>query len=312
VTSKPRLKRILIVDDDPETLRLIRGWFRGKPFEILGAASGEEGLRLAPVRQPDLILLDLKMPDLDGISVARRLKQDPATRSIPIILLTACRDVSSKVAAFQAGADDYVTKPFEFEEVDARIQRMLRERESRLGLERMVELDEKTRLYNFRGFQRLLADEWLRAVRYSTPLSLVFLDIDFFKKVNDSHGHQAGDQLLREFAVLVTGGKRAPDVAARYGGEEFAIILPHTDGEEAMVVAERIRTTVDQTPFLEETLAIRITVSAGVATQPGAGIDSMDALVRAADVALYRAKDSGRNRVVRDERGTDEPDSVRL
>ncbi len=314
-SPREALQRILVVDDDPETLRLLRSWFRGRPYEVLGALSGEEGLRQAPLRQPDLILLDLRMPDVDGIAVARRLKQDPATRSIPIILLTACRDVEAKVQAFSAGADDYVEKPCQFEEVDARIQAMLRKRQALLGLEtrvrslaadneqleRLLVVDDKTGLYNFREFQRRLKDEWQRATRYGTPLSLVFLDIDHFKRINDALGHVAGDRVLREFATLVTGGARANDVAARYGGEEFAVILPHTDSEMAVRVAERIRSAVRDFVFLEDATPTRITVSAGVATYPGTpGVDSVDSLVRAADTALYRAKDAGRDCVVRE------------
>ncbi len=165
-------------------------------------------------------------------------------------------------------------------------------------------VDDKTGLYNFRAFQRKLAEEWQRAKRYTVPLSLVFFDIDQFKRVNDTLGHPAGDRVLEEFSTLVTGGARANDVAARYGGEEFAVILPHTDAEMAVRVAERIRRAVQEFVFLEGDTPTQITVSAGVATMPTTpGVDSMDALVRAADEALLAAKDRGRNRVV--EAGTE-------
>ena len=163
-----RKNRILVVDDDPATAQLVRDWFRGQAYEILDAPNGEVALEMAAAQRPDLILLDLAMPGLDGITVARRLKAGAATRTIPIILLTACRDVNAKVEAFSAGADDYVTKPFEFEEVDARIRSMLRKREFLVTLESTVRdlattneqleqlliIDEKTGLYNFRQFQR--------------------------------------------------------------------------------------------------------------------------------------------------------------
>jgi two-component system cell cycle response regulator len=298
-TIPRRVRKILVVDDDPATLRVVRDWFRGKPYEILGAPGGREGLRLAPVRQPDVILLDLKMPDIDGITVARQLKQDPATQRIPILLLTACRDVDAKVQAFEAGADDYVTKPFECEEIEARIESALRKHRELIDALELAHIDEMTRLANFRGFREKLAAEWERAARYSTALSLVFFDLDHFKRLNDARGHQAGDRVLRDIGVLITGGARSNDVAARYGGEEFALILPHTDGGMAVRVAERIRSAVRDFVFLEDETPWRITVSAGVATYPDTpGIDSVDALVRAADVALYRAKDAGRDRVV--------------
>jgi diguanylate cyclase (GGDEF)-like protein len=306
-------QRILVIDDDPSTSQVVRSWFNGEPYEVLDAPNGERGLELARSRHPDLILLDLRMPDIDGLAVAQQLKSDPGTQAIPVIMLTACRDVDSKVEAFSAGTDDYITKPFEFEEVDARIRSMLRKRQLLVGmestiqeltdtnqqLEQLLMVDEKTGLYNFREFRRRLREEWARASRYETPLSLVFLDLDDFKQLNDTLGHPAGDRVLAEFATLVAGGARANDVAARYGGEEFSIILPHTDATMAGRVAERIRRAVSEFVFLEDERPTRITVSAGVATYPSTrGIDSVDELVRAADVALYQAKDQGKNCVV--------------
>ena len=308
------MRRILVIDDDPETSRLVRTWFDSRTYRVESAEDGESGVRAAHEFSPDLILLDLKMPGLDGISVARLLKGDPATNTVPLIVLTACRDVNAKVDAFAAGSDDYVTKPFAFPEIDARINAMLRRRDKMIGLqsevlelshskkhlEELLMVDDKTGLYNFREFRRRLHEEWARAERYETVLSLVLFDIDDFKQLNDQLGHQAGDEVLADFATLVAGGARANDVAARYGGEEFAVILPHTDSEMALRVAERIRCAVHEFEFLSEENPTRITVSAGVATFPDdEGVESVDALVRAADIALYRAKDLGKNRVVR-------------
>jgi diguanylate cyclase (GGDEF)-like protein len=312
-TSAASPHRILVVDDDAATAELLRTWLRDHPYDVLEASNGEDGLRVVAAERPDLVLLDLRMPGVDGISVARHIKDDPATRSTPVILLTACRDTETKIEAFAAGADDYVTKPFEFQEMVARIGSMLRRRDLLLGLESKVRdlsatneqleallmIDEKTGLYNFREFRRRLREEWQRAQRYGTPLSLVFLDVDHFKRVNDSLGHPAGDHVLRELATLVAGGARANDVAARYGGEEFAVILPHTDGAMAERVAERIRTAVREFVFLEDQTPTRITVSAGVSTWSSTrAIESVDELIRAADRALYAAKDAGRDRVV--------------
>ncbi len=316
--ARPRIEathRILVVDDDPETARLLRSWYGGEPFEILSASDGEEGIGVATAAGPDLIVLDVSMPRMDGFTATHRLKADPVTASIPVILLTARRHTDDKVRGFAAGCDDYVTKPFAFEEMDARIRAMLRKRElymelecknrellsSNKQLEELLVVDEKTGLANFREFQRRLREEWLRAVRYRTPLSLVMLDLDDFKRVNDTYGHPAGDRALREFALLVAGGARATDLAARYGGEEFGMILPHTEGELAVRVAERVRAAVEEFVFLESDHPTRLTVSAGIATWPsGRPIDSAEALVREADRALYRAKDEGKNRVVLD------------
>jgi len=305
-------RRILVIDDDPETGRLIRTWFAAEPYEIHEAHDGAAGIEAARSIRPDLIILDLRMPGIDGFSVARALKQDPLTRTTPLLMVTACRDIDAKVEAFGAGTDDYVTKPFPFEEIDARVRSLLRRRDHLVGLEgtireltstneqleQLLITDEKTGLYNFREFRRRLRDEWARAERYRTPLSLVFLDVDDFKKLNDHLGHLAGDRVLAEFATLVVGGARASDFAARYGGEEFSVILPHTQLDMALRVAERIRCAVREFVFLADEAPSRVTVSAGVATYPSPAIDSVDTLIRAADVALYRAKDLGKDRVI--------------
>lgn len=311
--AKTRTYKLLVVDDDPETVRLVRSWYQGQPYEILSAPDGAAGLELARQEEPDLLLLDLRMPRVDGLTVARTLKGDSKLRAVPIILLTACRDVDDKVEAFSAGVDDYVTKPFAFDEVDARIQAMLRRRDQWVGLvstvehlrannERLEQLlitDEKTGLYNFREFQRKLTAEFQRAERYEMPLALVLFDLDRFSDLNQAVGHPVADKALREFATLVAGGARNTDTAARYGGEEFAIILPHTEAEMARRVAERIRDAVEQFVFLEDETPTHITVSGGVASFPeSANVDSADSLVRAADKALYRAKANGRNQIV--------------
>ena len=307
--------RILVVDDDPGTVRLVREWYRGQPFRILEAGDGEEGIRVALAERPDLILMDLVMPRTNGFEAARRLKSDPSTSGIPVILVSAQRETKSKRDGFDAGADDYVTKPFEFEEVDARIRAMLRKRELYLTLEsrnqelkatneqleELATVDELTGLANYRTFRKRLQDEWIRAARYGHPLSLVMLDLDDFKKVNDTLGHLAGDRVLREFAMLVAGGARATDLPARYGGEEFAIILPHTEGERAVRVAERVRAAVAEFSFLDGETPLKVTVSAGVATHPSnTGVQSEEEFLKTADKALYAAKNGGKNRVVVD------------
>jgi diguanylate cyclase (GGDEF)-like protein len=305
--------RILVIDDEPDTAQMLRSWFAGREYQIFEAADGETGLRAATERAPDIIVLDLRMPGIDGHEVARRLKRDPRTRIIPVMLLSASKETDDKLEAFGAGADDYVTKPFVLDEVEARMRLLLRNRElvaalesknseleaANKQMEALAGVDEKTGLNNYPHFMKKLHEEWQRAERYGTPLSIVMLDLDDFKKLNDALGHPAGDRALREFSLLVVGGARATDVAARYGGEEFAILLPHTEGSMAVRVAERILSAVREFVFLSADFPRRITVSAGVATFPAsAGVNSPETLLHAADKALYSAKKEGKDRVV--------------
>jgi diguanylate cyclase (GGDEF)-like protein len=291
--------KILVVDDDANTARLVRGWYKDQPVQILEARDGDEGVRLAVSENPDIILMDLMMPRTNGFEASRRIRAEPATSNTPLILLSARREPETKREGFAAGIDQYVEKPFDLDEMDARIRSMLGKEKQRREREKEATTDEKTGLANYRVFHRKLREEWQRSERYKLPLSLVMLDLDDFKRVNDSVGHPAGDRVLREFAVLVSGGARGTDLAARYGGEEFAMILPHTDSERAQRVAERVRAAVADFSFLEPENPLRVTVSAGVATFASSpDIASAEQLVAAADSALYAAKKAGKNQVV--------------
>lgn len=301
MTIEPTTK-ILVVDDDPNTARVVTGWYKGRPVQVLEASDGDEGVRLALLEKPDIILMDLMMPRTNGFEASRRLRADPATNGIPVILLSARREPQTKREAFDAGIDHYVEKPFDLGEMESRIRSMLEKRKTYLKLEEEATVDEKTGLANYRVFYKKLHEEWERSERYNLPLSIVMLDLDDFKRVNDTLGHPAGDRVLREFAMLVSGGARGTDLATRYGGEEFAIVLPHTDRDHAQRVAERIRAAVADFSFLEPDHPLRVTVSAGAATfAPGLGITSSEQLVAAADRALYAAKKAGKNRVVVDQ-----------
>jgi diguanylate cyclase (GGDEF)-like protein len=298
VTIQAKTK-ILVVDDKDETAQMLRGWYKGRPVAILEARDGDEGIRLAVSEGPDIILMDVMMPGTDGIEASRRLKADPATSAIPVILLSALREPETKREGFDAGIDQYVEKPFDLGEMESRIRSMIEKGKTYQKLKEEATIDEKTGVANYRVFYTRLLDEWERSERYLLPLSIVMLDLDNFKKVNDSVGHPFGDRVLREFAMLVAGGARGTDLAARYGGEEFAMILPHTDRERAERVAERVRAAVADFSFLEPDHPLRVTVSAGVATFfAGSDIASAEQLVAAADRALYAAKAAGKNRVI--------------
>ncbi len=305
--------KILIVDDDKDNIECLSRWFLGEEFDILSAISGKEALERVKKGHPDLILLDIMMPKMDGFEVAKKLKDNEKYRSIPIVMLTAKHDTQSKVKGFGIGVDDYVTKPFDFDEVDARIKAMIKKRALYLELERkhlqlkqtniklkdMTITDEKTSLYNFRYFYKKLQEEFKRAKRYETCLSLIMLDLDDFKEINDRLGHQKGDKVLKELAEIVHSNARETDFSARYGGEEFAIILPNTDDTMAKQVAERIRKAVSMHNFLSEEKPTAMTISAGISTFPDRheNIKNHDELIKSADAALYRAKNEGKNRI---------------
>ena len=310
--------RILIADDREDNLGLLREWLSSQDYYVRCARDGREALELARKDPPDLILVDKVMPEVDGLRVAKELKKEGRFSTVPIIVLTGRDDTQRSAICDETGADDLIMKPFTFEEVDTRVRTMLKKREVFRALERanadlksanermsrLILIDEKTQLYNYRYFMERLADEMKRSRRYAHALSLVMFDLDHFKAVNDSHGHVAGDRVLREFADLMLKTARETDIVARYGGEEFAILLTHTTAVQAERLTNRIRRAAAETVFQKGNgNGIRITASAGVATFPiNERIQKPEELVQAADDAMYRAKNSGRNRTLVDPR----------
>lgn len=282
---------ILIVDDVPEMARMVQVLLEHSGFSTIVACSGLEALELLNHRSVDLVLLDIMMPGFDGYEVLKVMKEEERFRHLPVILLTAKDMVRDKVEGLKLGADDYITKPFNNEELLARIRVQLRIQQIRRKLTQEAITDELTGLYNHRHFYRVLQSEVNRATRYRRHLSLIMLDIDRFKHYNDQWGHLAGDEALRELAEVLRKNARDVDVVARYGGEEFTIILPETSLEQAGIQAERVRSAVERYPFQG-----RLTVSLGVATFVE-GMEKAEELVQEADRALYRAKAGGRNRV---------------
>jgi diguanylate cyclase (GGDEF)-like protein len=248
------------------------------------------------------------MPVLDGLQACRLLKEDPATRDIPVIFLSALDDTATKVSGLSLGANDYISKPFRVEELLARVAvaiRLKRERdrlresaeELRLRAEAASEMsmtDALTGLLNRHGLQRALQRELSEARRYARTLSCLLLDVDFFKSVNDTHGHAAGDAALTQAARVLTESVRGSDVVCRYGGEEFLVLAPETDARGALALAEKVRLAVSSRLFGEGPLAFPLTLSAGVAElRPG---ESGNDMIARADEALYQAKQNGRNR----------------
>lgn len=301
---------VLLVEDEPvqadaTTEVLIKGG-----YNVLWAKDGVNAIKLVKKEKPDIVLLDVVLPGLDGHEVCRWLKLEESTKGIPIIMLTAKKELEDKISGLQAGADDYLPKPYDELELNARIYAALRTKalqdelrtkniqleELLTKVEYMAVTDALTGLYNRRRFHEILTKEFERSKRYASPFSLIMLDIDHFKRINDSYGHQAGDSVLQQVAKLIQKNIRDIDTAARYGGEEFIMLAPNTSTKDAVHASERIRAGTAHSEFTginKETL----TLSAGIAGLPDALIDNEDKLIKCADIALYRAKQNGRNRI---------------
>jgi diguanylate cyclase (GGDEF)-like protein len=307
--------RILIVDDDRDSVDLLRKWLTMEGYDVASAATGQEALQRIGADHPDLVLLDLLIPPPDGLQVIRAVKKDRVMSAIPVVVMTVKRDVQSKVEALKSGADDFIVKPFHFDELDAVLRASLKKRflykslvrvnqELRDANEKLLKLtvtDERTNLLNERYLKRRLAEEFKRAQRYGTPLSAILIDLDHFKQVNDKYGHDCGDQVLREFSRLLTDNARTTDIVGRFGGEEFLAVLPSTDGIRAAIVAERVRKAAEEHIYRYKEFLVRMTVSAGIASFPAnSTFRNDDELLKAADNALYRAKQVSRNRVIVD------------
>lgn len=299
--------RILVVDDSLDNLEVLSSHLRFRGYDVVTATNGEEAIEKVAEHRPDLVLLDVMMPDIDGYEVTRRIKADPELPFTPVILVTARDSTQDKVAGLDAGADDYLTKPINFPELEARVRSILRIKElqdeleeKNRELEKLSISDGLTGLFNHRHIQEVVHEEYERARRTGEPLSVVMLDFDHFKRVNDAYGHQVGDRVLQEMAEILRKTAREIDKLGRYGGEEFIAVLPETDPEDATIFAERVRERVERHPFaVGRAEPLHLTVSAGTATYPYPGVYNPRTLVQRADQALYAAKAAGRNRVIR-------------
>lgn len=302
--------KVLLVEDDPVQASATKEILKKVGYEIFWAEDGINAIKLVKSEKPDIILLDVILPGMDGYEVCRWLKLDENSKGIPVIMLTVKKELSDKISGLQIGADDYLPKPYNELELNARIYALLRTKalqdELKLKNKQLEDLLDKvnymaitdalTGLYNRRRFHDVLTSEHERARRYGTPFSLIMLDIDHFKKINDTFGHNVGDAVLKEVSGILLKSIRDIDTAARYGGEEFMIILPNTDKVQARIVAERMRKTIEDYDFAE--VDRKISVSIGISGMPDAKVDNEEKLIRCADFAMYRAKQLGRNRTV--------------
>ncbi|MBD8524289.1 diguanylate cyclase [Pseudomarimonas arenosa] len=292
-------QKLLIVDDEPFNLNLLNALLK-QEYKIMVAIDGEQALKCALSARPDLILLDIMMPGIDGHEVCRRLKADERTRDVPIIFISAKSEVADEAMGFDLGAVDYISKPFNSTVVKARVRTHMRLKRRGDLLEKLVMLDGLTMIPNRRALDDICAREWRRSLRGRTPLSALMIDIDHFKSFNDHYGHRAGDECLIAVAQALTQGTRRPgDFVARYGGEEFAAILAETDQDGAVQIAERMQQNVHDLAIehAHSAAAARITISIGLAAALASPMNSVQTLLETADRALYQAKRAGRNRV---------------
>jgi diguanylate cyclase (GGDEF)-like protein len=319
--KKPSKGDILVVDDRLENVGLLFDMLTENGYEVREVLSGQQALKTINHDPPELILLDIMMPEMDGYEVCKQIKANPKTTNIPVLFISAKGTLFDKVKAFQVGGADYITKPFFLAEVLCRVethisnyryQKMLTEeiatREkiqqalelANQELQRLANLDGLTQIYNRRYFDDYLCKEWYRLRREQQPLSLIMIDIDYFKKYNDTYGHLLGDEILKKVAQTITHVvKRPADLVARYGGEEFAVILPNTDGEGAKIVAQNIAAEISKLAIEHQSSLVSkyITLSMGISSIIPPHKTAPKVLIDKADQALYHAKEQGRNRI---------------
>jgi diguanylate cyclase (GGDEF)-like protein len=289
-------KTILIVDDTITNLDILYELLDG--YDIVPSTNGKEVFEIISQIDIDLILLDIMMPEMDGYEVCEKLKRDPNTKNIPIIFITAKTDEDSIEKAYDVGGSDYITKPFKPKELLARVKRELKLQELQNELKLLASTDPMTKLYNRRHFTSISEHTLELAKRSKQEISLIMIDIDKFKNVNDTYGHQVGDEVIIFLANSLLSSQRTSDVICRYGGEEFVILLPNTSKTDALKVAETTRKMIEKSSIsLENTQDLKFTISLGVSDVNIENEVNIETALKRADNALYRAKESGRNRV---------------
>jgi two-component system cell cycle response regulator len=304
---------ILVVDDKVNNRLLLNTYLVSAGYQVQLTNSGEEALKIVVENQPHLIILDVLLPKMNGYEVCRTVKLSEKSRFIPVILVTALHGEEERMNGIEAGADDFIGRPINKLELLTRVKSLLRIRRlhedleqkilelerAKLQLQQLAVTDGLTGLYNYQYFKHKIQIEVSRSQRHGLPVSLLMMDIDFFKMYNDHFGHPLGDRILRRFSNLLFEHVRQIDILSRYGGEEFALILPGTSKENAKIVAEKLRTLIEKSYFpLSEKLPFgRVTMSVGVSCFP-TDAKNEEELIHLADQALYSAKKEGRNRTV--------------
>ncbi len=289
---------VLLIDDSIDVHRLLTARLRNEPMNLVSAESGAEGLRIAKEILPAVVLLDLDMPEIDGFEVLRQLKEDSTTVDIPVVVLSGLTASQDKVTAFDLGAIDYVTKPFDISELRVRVRSALRMHKLVTMLSQRAQIDGLSGLWNRAYFDHRWKEETSAVNRHGRALSIALIDLDHFKSINDTYGHPAGDTVIQGLAKIIGEECRTEDICCRYGGEEFVIIMPDTAPEDAVTMCERIRTVLKEKSWPRHPNR-QVTASFGVV---GAGDNSSvttsdSEWLEKADQNLYKAKRAGRDRV---------------
>ena len=284
-------EKILVVENSPQTLHSIRRILENAGYGVLTASDGGEGLETIRDGQVDLIISAVTLPEMDGFEFCKKVRESSTTDTIPFIFLTAQGSMEDKQSAFREGADDYITKPFEPEDLVMRVEAGLKRAERYLA---EAYTDALTGLNNRRYFDKKLAEMMAHSKRYGEAFCLAMLDVDLFKNFNDSFGHVAGDRALKHLAAIIMYNIRQSDIHSRFGGEEFTVLLPSTDKANSITFMDRLRQKISETPMVDEGREHFFTISIGIAQFPDDS-ELPDELVKCADDAMYESKSKGRN-----------------
>lgn len=290
-------EKILIIDDTHLNISILTDILKNEGFTVFSADNGLSIIEMTHKLQPDVILLDIMMPVMDGFEVCKVLKNDYDSKDIPVIMVTARTDSKDIKTALDLGAFDYIKKPIDEIEVIARLQSALRLKKLQDELKELAMKDNLTGLYNYALLIELLEKEIAKQQRNKNIISFVMLDIDFFKNVNDTYGHTAGNLVLKELAGILVKSVRKGDIVARYGGEEFGIVLQGANTQTAYQLCERLRKRVENFNFNTDNETIKITVSLGLFSKDYMNEVTINEIIKNADKKLYLAKNNGRNRV---------------
>lgn len=290
-------KTILIVDDTKLNLRILIDILSREGYAVFACTNGLKALELASTINPDVILLDIVMPELDGFKVCKLLKEKDESKDIPIIMVTSEIKSQNIKKALELGAFDYIRKPIDEVEVSARVNSALRFKTHQDKLKELAMKDGLTELYNHRVLIELFVKEYEKQLKLKKGICFAMLDIDFYKKINDNFGHTSGDIVLREISSIIKGFVRCCDIVGRYGGEEFGIVFPDIELGEALRLCEMIRKNIEEHEFNVRNQSIRVTISIGICYKSAKEHIKYNEMIEKADKALYKAKNSGRNRV---------------